>query len=141
MQFLRTQLHLRMRTMTFEAAMRLRSALTLITHEFFQARGFLHVDTPNMTTSDTEGAGEMFQVVALYVYDTQNRVALLQRQRHSVITGCKHQGLPPCAMHDNVLYGRLLCHVYMVPLLSHSIAGLHAASHLCKIPLWQALAA
>ena len=64
-EFLRTQAHLRTRTNTFGAVMRVRSAVCGAIHEFFQSRGFLYVNTPIITASDCEGAGEMFRVTAL----------------------------------------------------------------------------
>ena len=64
-EFLRTQLHLRPRTNTLSAVARVRNALSMATHLFFQGRGFLYVHTPIITTSDAEGAGECFQVTTL----------------------------------------------------------------------------
>ena len=65
MEFLRTQAHLRARTNTFSAVFRIRSLLAYAIHQFFQERGFVYVHTPIITTSDCEGAGEMFQVTTL----------------------------------------------------------------------------
>ncbi len=65
MEFLRTQYHLRARTNTFSAVFRIRSMLAYAIHQFFQERGFVYVHTPIITTSDCEGAGEMFQVTTL----------------------------------------------------------------------------
>jgi len=62
---LREVAHLRPRTNTFGAIARLRNALACATHEFFQQRGFLYVNTPIITASDCEGAGEMFRVTTL----------------------------------------------------------------------------
>ncbi len=61
-EFLRTIAHLRVRTNTFGAVFRVRNALAYATHRFFQDRGFLYVHTPILTSSDTEGAGELFRV-------------------------------------------------------------------------------
>ncbi len=61
-EFLRTQAHLRTRTNTFGAVARVRNRLCAAIHEFFQARGFLHVHTPIITASDCEGAGAQFGV-------------------------------------------------------------------------------
>ena len=61
-EFLRTQAHLRPRTNTFSAVFRIRSILSYAVHKFFQERGFVYVQTPIITGSDCEGAGEMFQV-------------------------------------------------------------------------------
>ena len=65
LEFLRTIAHLRPRTNTLGAVARLRSALAYATHKFFQERGFLYVQTPVITASDCEGAGEMFRVTTL----------------------------------------------------------------------------
>lgn len=61
-EFLRTIAHLRPRTNTQGAVLRVRNALAYATHLFFQERGFLYVHTPLITGSDCEGAGEMFRV-------------------------------------------------------------------------------
>jgi len=64
-EFLREIAHLRPRTNTFGAIARVRNALSAAIHRFFQDRGFVYVHTPIITTSDCEGAGEMFQVTTL----------------------------------------------------------------------------
>ena len=61
--------HLRVRTNSFAAVARLRSALAFAVHRFFQSRGFVYVHTPIITSSDCEGAGEMFQVTTLNLSD------------------------------------------------------------------------
>ncbi|XP_077213040.1 asparagine--tRNA ligase, cytoplasmic 1-like [Tasmannia lanceolata] len=65
LEFLRDVVHLRPRTNTISAVARIRNALAYATHTFFQKNGFLYVQTPIITTSDCEGAGEMFQVTTL----------------------------------------------------------------------------
>ncbi|NNK28294.1 MAG: asparagine--tRNA ligase [Flavobacteriaceae bacterium] len=65
MEFLRENAHLRVRTNTFSAVMRLRSTLSFAVHKYFQDNGFYYVNTPIITGSDAEGAGEMFKVTAL----------------------------------------------------------------------------
>lgn len=62
LEFMRTIPHLRARTNTYRAVFRLRSKLAFALHNFFQQRGFIYLNTPIITASDTEGAGEMFQV-------------------------------------------------------------------------------
>lgn len=62
LEFLRQQAHLRVRTNTFSAIMRVRSALSFAVHQYFQQNGFYYVNTPIITGSDAEGAGEMFKV-------------------------------------------------------------------------------
>lgn len=64
-EYLRTIAHLRPRTNTFSAVFRIRSCLAHAIHTFFQDRGFVYVHTPIITTSDCEGAGEMFQVTTI----------------------------------------------------------------------------
>ncbi|KAL5976736.1 Asparagine--tRNA ligase, cytoplasmic 1 [Asimina triloba] len=65
LEFLRDVVHLRPRTNTISAVARIRNALAFATHTFFQKNGFLYIHTPIITTSDCEGAGEMFQVTSL----------------------------------------------------------------------------
>ena len=64
-EFLRSITHLRSRTNALGAVARVRSALSFAVHRFFHEQGFLQVHTPVITTSDCEGAGEMFTVTAL----------------------------------------------------------------------------
>ena len=66
-EFLRTQQHLRSRTNLFRAVFRVRSVAAFAIHRFFQERGFVYVNTPIITASDCEGAGEMFRVTTLDV--------------------------------------------------------------------------
>ena len=65
LEFLREKAHLRVRTTTFSAVMRIRSVLSFAVHQFFQEEGFFYVNTPIITGSDAEGAGEMFRVSTL----------------------------------------------------------------------------
>ena len=65
LEYLRTMTHLRPRTNTFQAVFRVRSLIAYAIHVFFQERGFVYVHTPLITSSDAEGAGEMFQVTTL----------------------------------------------------------------------------
>ena len=64
-EFLREKAHLRIRTTTFNAVMRIRSILSFAVHEFFQEKKFYYINTPIITGSDAEGAGEMFKVTTL----------------------------------------------------------------------------
>ncbi|WP_033957463.1 asparagine--tRNA ligase [Psychroserpens jangbogonensis] len=64
-EFLRENAHLRTRTNTFSAVMRLRSSLSFAVHKYFNENGFYYMHTPIVTGSDAEGAGEMFKVSAL----------------------------------------------------------------------------
>ena len=65
LEFLRSIAHLRPRTNTIGAISRVRSALAYATHDFFTSEGFQYVQTPLITASDCEGAGEMFRVTTL----------------------------------------------------------------------------
>ncbi len=65
LEFLRENAHLRVRTSAFGAIMRVRSVLSFAVHSYFQEKGFVYVNTPIITGSDAEGAGEMFKVTAL----------------------------------------------------------------------------
>ncbi len=64
-EFLRENAHLRTRTNTFSAVMRLRSALSFAIHKYFNEHGFYYMHAPIITGSDAEGAGEMFRVSSL----------------------------------------------------------------------------
>jgi asparaginyl-tRNA synthetase len=68
-EYLRTIAHLRPRTNTFNAVFRVRSVLSYAIHKFFQERNFVYVHTPLITSSDCEGAGEMFN---LNTFDLKN---------------------------------------------------------------------
>ncbi len=65
LEFLREKAHLRMRTNTFGAVFRIRHHLAFAIHKFFNDKGFFYLNTPLITSSDAEGAGEMFQVTTL----------------------------------------------------------------------------
>ena len=64
-EFLRTIAHLRPRTNTLGAVLRVRNCVSRSIHDFFQERGFLYVHTPIITSSDCEGAGQLFKVTTL----------------------------------------------------------------------------
>lgn len=65
LEFLREKAHLRVRTNTFAAVMRIRAALSFAVHQYFTQNGFYQVHTPIITGSDAEGAGEMFRVTTI----------------------------------------------------------------------------
>jgi asparaginyl-tRNA synthetase len=67
LDFLREIAHLRFRTNTFSAVFRIRHALAFAVHQFFNEKGFVYLNTPIITSSDAEGAGEMFRVTTLPV--------------------------------------------------------------------------
>ena len=69
LEFLREKAHLRPRTNTFGAILRMRSNLAFAIHKFFHEKGFFYLHTPLITSSDCEGAGAMFQVTTLPLND------------------------------------------------------------------------
>ncbi len=69
MEFLREIAHLRPRTNTFGAVFRIRHNMAIAIHQFFHERGFFYFHTPIITASDCEGAGQMFQVTTMNLYD------------------------------------------------------------------------
>ncbi len=68
-EFMRQHAHMRLRTNTFGAIMRIRHNMAIAIHTFFHERGFFYFHTPIITASDCEGAGEMFQVTTMNLYD------------------------------------------------------------------------
>ncbi len=69
MEFMRTVAHLRPRTNTFGAVFRIRHNMAYAIHKFFHDKGFYYFHTPLITASDCEGAGQMFQVTTMNLYD------------------------------------------------------------------------
>ena len=65
LEFLRSVAHMRLRTNTFGAVLRIRNAMAFAIHKFFNEKGFVYLHTPLITESDAEGAGDMFQVTTL----------------------------------------------------------------------------
>ena len=68
-EFLREIAHLRMRTNTFGAVFRIRHNMAIAIHKYFHEHGFFYFNSPIITASDCEGAGEMFQVTTKNLYD------------------------------------------------------------------------
>ena len=68
-EYMRQHAHMRLRTNTFGAVMRIRHNMAIAIHKFFHDRGFVYFNTPIITASDCEGAGEMFQVTTKNLYD------------------------------------------------------------------------
>ncbi len=87
-EFLRTQQHLRPRTNLFRAVFRIRSVAAAAIHAFFQERGFVYVNTPIITASDCEGAGEMFRVTTI---DPANP-PLVTAEQAAASDGALHEG-------------------------------------------------
>ena len=69
LEFLREIAHLRPRTNTFGAVLRIRHHMAIAIHQFFHERGFFYFHTPLITASDCEGAGQMFQVTTMNLYN------------------------------------------------------------------------
>ncbi len=65
LEYLRTVAHMRLRTNTFGAVLRIRHAMAFAIHKFFNDNGFVYLHTPLITESDAEGAGDMFQVTTM----------------------------------------------------------------------------
>lgn len=65
LEYLRTVAHMRLRTNTFGAVLRIRHAMAFAIHKYFNDKGFVYLNTPLITESDAEGAGDMFQVTTL----------------------------------------------------------------------------
>ena len=65
LEYLRSVAHMRLRTNTFGAVLRIRHAMAFAIHKFFNDKGFVYLNTPLITESDAEGAGDMFQVTTL----------------------------------------------------------------------------
>ena len=70
-EYMRQYAHLRLRTNTFGAVMRIRHNMAIAIHKYFHDHGFFYFHTPLITASDCEGAGEMFQVTTKNLYDLQ----------------------------------------------------------------------
>ncbi len=93
-EFLREKAHLRARTNTFNAVFRIRSLLSYAIHEFFNKNGFVMLHAPLITSSDAEGAGEMFQVTTIDMdYIANNNVELdykndfFNKKTHLTVSG------------------------------------------------------
>lgn len=95
LEFLREKAHLRVRTNTFAAVMRVRSALSFAIHSYFQKNGFYYMHTPIITGSDAEGAGEMFRVTTLDAKqppltpenEVDNSADFFGKQTHLTVSG------------------------------------------------------
>lgn len=111
-EFLRTIAHLRPRTNTQGAVLRVRNALAFATHLFFQQREFLYVHTPMITSSDCEGGGEMFQVTSLKDLDAKNRKEPIDfskdffgKPAYLTVSGQLEGEILACALSDIYTFG------------------------------------
>ena len=86
-EFLREIAHIRPRGNTFQAVFRVRSVLSFAIHQFFQERGFIYVHTPEITTNDGEGAGNVFDVTT---HDTKDPFSFYGRKVNLTVTGQLH---------------------------------------------------
>jgi len=112
-EFLRGIAHLRPRTNTIGAVMRVRNALAYATHKFFQEQGFVYVHTPIITASDAEGAGKMFRVTTLDMEnppkDKEGRVDFNQdffsKPAYMTVSGQLEGEIYACALSDIYTFG------------------------------------
>lgn len=112
-EFLRTLAHLRPRTNTQGAVMRVRNALAYATHRFFQERDFLYVQTPIITASDAEGGGEQFTVTTLDLEkpprNEEGKIDFTQdffaRRAYLTVSGQLNGETLACALSDIYTFG------------------------------------
>lgn len=104
-EFLRTIAHLRPRTNTQGAVMRVRSALAFATHLFFQQRGFLYIQTPIVTGSDCEGGGEMFRVTTLEKLADDPAQDFFGKKTYLTVSGQLEGEIMACALSDIYTFG------------------------------------
>lgn len=105
-EFLRTLAHLRPRTNTQGAVLRIRSALSFATHLFFQQLGFFYIHTPILTGSDCEGGGEMFRVTTLppeRASDVESD--FFKRTAYLTVSGQLEAETVACALSDVYTFG------------------------------------
>lgn len=104
-EYLRTIAHLRPRTNTQGAVMRVRSALAFATHLFFQKRGFLYIQTPVITGSDCEGGGEMFRVTTLEKPTLDPSKDFFGKKTYLTVSGQLEGEIMACALSDIYTFG------------------------------------
>ncbi len=112
-EFLRTIAHLRPRTNTQGALLRVRNALAFATHLFFQQRNFLYIQTPIITASDCEGAGEQFLVTTLDLLNVPKKDGksvdfskdFFQKPAYLTVSGQLNAETLACALSDVYTFG------------------------------------
>ena len=104
-EFLRTIAHLRPRTNTQGAVLRVRSALAFATHQFFQERGFVYIHTPIITGSDCEGGGEMFRVTTLDPKETDATKDFFGKPTYLTVSGQLEGEIAALALSDIYTFG------------------------------------
>ncbi|MCQ2776356.1 MAG: asparagine--tRNA ligase [Bacilli bacterium] len=100
--FLREIAHIRPRANTFQAVFRVRSVLSMAIHEFFQQRGFIYVHTPDITTNDGEGAGNVFDVTT---HTTKDPFEFYGKPVNLTVTGQLHVEPFALAFRDVYTFG------------------------------------
>lgn len=104
-EYLRTIAHLRPRTNTQGAVMRVRSALAFATHLFFHQRNFLYIQTPLITGSDCEGGGEMFRVTTLEKLTDDETKDFFGKKTYLTVSGQLEGEIMACALSDVYTFG------------------------------------
>lgn len=104
-EYLRTIAHLRPRTNTQGAVLRVRNALAFATHLFFQQRGFLYLHTPVITGSDCEGGGEMFRVTTLEELKQDPSKDFFGKKTFLTVSGQLEAEIAACALSDVYTFG------------------------------------
>lgn len=105
LEFLRTIAHLRPRTNLFGAVLRTRSQIAFAVHEFFQSRGFIYVHTPIITTSDCEGAGELFRVITRSAAEGKAGEEFFGRPAYLTVSGQLEAEALACALSKVYTFG------------------------------------
>ena len=103
-EYLRTIAHLRPRTNTQGAVIRIRNALSFATHLFFQNRGFLYIQTPIITGSDCEGGGDMFRVTTLEKPEDPSK-DFFGKKTYLTVSGQLEGEIMACALSDIYTFG------------------------------------
>jgi len=104
-EYLRTIAHLRPRTNTQGAVLRVRNALSFATHLFFQQNGFLYIQTPIITGSDCEGGGEMFRVTTLEKPTEDPSKDFFGKKTFLTVSGQLEGEIMACALSDIYTFG------------------------------------
>lgn len=104
-EYLRTIAHLRPRTNTQGAVLRVRNALAFATHLFFQKRGFIYVHTPVITGSDCEGGGEMFRVTTMENLARDPAEDFFGKKTFLTVSGQLEAEIAACALSDVYTFG------------------------------------
>ena len=128
-EFLRDIAHIRPRGNTFQAVFRVRSVLSYAIHQFFQERGFIYVHTPEITTNDGEGAGNVFDVTT---HDTKDPFSFYGRKVNLTVTGQLHVEPFALAFRDVYTFGPVFR-------AEHSNTVRHASEFWMIEPEWPSL--